>query len=63
MIRSSVLYLSPDQDDARTLLHYDYERDKADSYPEAHLQICATSVEWEEGMRSYGPKGGCAAMR
>lgn len=57
MIRSSVMYLSPDPDGTRTLLHYDYERDKADDYPEAHLQVCATSVEWEEIMRSYGPRG------
>ena len=57
MIRSSVMYLSPDADGASTLLHYDYERDKADDYPEAHLQVCATSPEWEEAMRSYGPRG------
>jgi hypothetical protein len=57
MIRSSVMYLSPDPDGTRTLLHYDYERDKADDYPEAHLQVCATSVEWEEAMRNYGPRG------
>jgi hypothetical protein len=57
MIRSSVMYLSPDRDGAATLLHYDYERDKADDYPEAHLQVCATSEEWEQAMRSYGPKG------
>ncbi len=25
------------------LFHYDYERDKADGYPDAHLQVCATS--------------------
>jgi hypothetical protein len=57
MIRSSVMYLSPDSDAAVTLLHYDYEREKPDDYPEAHLQVCATSVEWEEAMGSYGPKG------
>jgi len=57
MIRSSVMYLSPDPHSAVTLLHYDYERDKADDYPEAHLQVCATSVEWEEAMASYGSKG------
>jgi hypothetical protein len=57
MIRSSVMYLSPDADGAQTLLHYDYERDKADDYPEAHLQVCATSEEWEQVTASYGPKG------
>ena len=57
MIRSSVMFLSPDPDGSRTLLHYDYERDKADDYPEAHLQVCATSEEWEEAMCRYGPRG------
>jgi len=37
------------------LLHYDYEREKADGYPEAHLQICATSEAWDEaGTRHDG---------
>jgi hypothetical protein len=57
MILSSVMYLSPDRDGTQTLLHYDYERNKADDYPEAHLQVCATSEEWERAMSSYGPKG------
>jgi hypothetical protein len=57
MVRSSVMYLSADADGIKTLLHYDYERDKTDDYPEAHLQICATSEEWEEAMASYGPRG------
>jgi hypothetical protein len=30
------------------LLHCDYERDRGDGYPQAHLQICATSLAWEE---------------
>jgi hypothetical protein len=57
MIWSSVMYLSPDPDGARTLLHYDYERDKADNYPEAHLQVCASSEDWEEAMSRYGRRG------
>ncbi len=58
MIRSSVMFLSPDPDPGgRLLLHYDYERDKADDYPEAHLQVCATSEAWEEVTRRYGPRG------
>jgi hypothetical protein len=57
MIRSSVLYLSPDEDGSRLLLHYDYERDKADGYPEAHLQVCATSEGWDEVTARYGAKG------
>jgi hypothetical protein len=47
MVQSSVMYLSPDADESRLLLHYDYERDK-DGYPEAHLQVCASSEAWEE---------------
>lgn len=56
MVRSSVMYLSPDADGSRTLLHYDYERGK-DDYPEAHLQVCAESDAWREVTRRYGPKG------
>jgi hypothetical protein len=57
MIVSSVMFLSPDSDGTGELLHYDYERDKADDYPEAHLQVCATSEEWQRAMQNYGPKG------
>ena len=56
MFRSSVMYLSPDRDGTGTLLHYDYERNKADDYPEAHLQVCATSEDWEQAMQCFGPK-------
>jgi hypothetical protein len=57
MVRSSVMFLSPDDDPAgRVLLHYDYERDK-DDYPEAHLQVCATSPAWEEAIGRYGRRG------
>jgi hypothetical protein len=43
MVRSSfVAVMAPD--DARSVLcHFDYERDKADGYPEAHLQVDAES--------------------
>jgi hypothetical protein len=51
------MYLSPDADGARLLVRYDYERDNADDYPSAHLQVCATSEAWEEVTRSYGAKG------
>ena len=37
----------------KMLLHYDYERDKADGYAEAHLQICATSDAWEEAGKRH----------
>jgi hypothetical protein len=39
------------------LLHYDYEREKGDDYPEAHLQVCATSPTWEGLTASYGSRG------
>jgi hypothetical protein len=57
MVRSSVMFLSPDDNPGgRLLLHYDYERDK-DDYPEAQLQVCATSPAWEEAISRYGPVG------
>jgi hypothetical protein len=57
MVHSSVMFLSPDDDTGgRVLLHYDYERDKKDGYPEAHLQICATSSAWEEAIARYGSR-------
>ena len=40
--------LSLDDRVEHLLLHYDYERDKGGGYPEAHLQVCATSPDWEQ---------------
>lgn len=55
MVRQSIMLLSASADPADALLHYDYERDKPDDYPDAHLQICATSEEWERvGIRIDG---------
>jgi hypothetical protein len=48
MVRQSVMLLSASPDPAHTLLHYDYERDKPDDYPEAHLQVCVTSEAWKQ---------------
>lgn len=50
MVFSSAMILGtgPVITNANMLLHYDYERDKSDGYPEAHLQICATSQAWDE---------------
>lgn len=57
MVTSSVMILAiaPDvADESNLLLHYDYERGKAD-YPEAHLQICASSPAWKKaGQRLDG---------
>lgn len=55
MVRQSVMLLSSSPDPSDVLLHYDYERDKADDYPDAHLQICASSGSWEQvGVRLDG---------
>jgi hypothetical protein len=39
------LFLTPRMD--YPLLHYDFERGKPDDYPEAHLQVVASSPGWE----------------
>jgi hypothetical protein len=57
MVKSSAMILAtgPAITNDNMLLHYDYEREKPDGYPEAHLQICATSDAWEEaGTRHNG---------
>jgi hypothetical protein len=46
-VESSAVALATDADCENELLHYDYERDKGDGYPEAHLQISASSACWE----------------
>jgi hypothetical protein len=57
MVTSSVMILAiaPDvADESNLLLHYDYERGKPD-YPEAHLQVCASSPAFEQaGQRLDG---------
>jgi hypothetical protein len=42
------------EDDANILLHSDYERDKGDGYPEAHLQVLASSNAWDSVARLDG---------
>lgn len=55
MVRQSVMLLSVSPNLTDVLLHYDYERDKPDDYPDAHLQVCATSAAWEAvGVRPDG---------
>jgi len=51
MVTSSVIALSLDHELDQVLFHYDYERDKVDGYPEAHLQVCASSDAWEQAGR------------
>jgi hypothetical protein len=49
-VRTSLLMVALDSDMRDELLHFDYERDKTDGYPEAHMQISATSPEWERAL-------------
>ncbi|MEV0550310.1 hypothetical protein AB0H98_26155 [Nocardia salmonicida] len=51
MVDTSLVLLARDKALSQELFHYDYERDKGDGYPEAHLQICADSEHW----RALGP--------
>ncbi|MDT3441191.1 MULTISPECIES: hypothetical protein [unclassified Pseudofrankia] len=46
MVLTSYIGLYTDANIKQVLLHYDYEREKTDGYPEAHLQIPATSEPW-----------------
>lgn len=48
MVVSSAMLLAGAVDGSELLLHYDYERDKQDGYPEAHVQVCASSARWED---------------
>lgn len=52
MVESSVMGLFTDLDLRNALFHYDYERDKGDGYPEAHLQVVAEPHGWAELCRS-----------
>ncbi|WNI19239.1 hypothetical protein [Actinacidiphila sp. ITFR-21] len=38
-VRSSFFGVFPTEDGKDALFHYDYERDKRDNYPDAHLQV------------------------
>lgn len=55
MVLSSAMILStePEVTNDNMLLHYDYERHKGDGYPEAHLQVCASSEAWETAGRRH----------
>ena len=47
-VQSSVMGLCADAELETPLMHYDYERDKGDGYPEAHLQIEAEATAWTQ---------------
>jgi len=57
MVQSSFMGLFRDGEMTETLCHFDYERDKQDGYPEAHMQIEATSKVWEDVLRRSGAAG------
>ncbi len=56
-VRSSTLALTLSEDLSAELFHVDYERDKGDGYPEAHLQIVAQSDHWQALCSARGGKG------
>jgi hypothetical protein len=43
MVKQSFFGVFGSQDAKHGLFHYDYERDKADGYPDAHLQVYGSS--------------------
>lgn len=47
MVHKSFVGLFGSKDAKHGLFHYDYERDKADGYPDAHLQVEASSGFFE----------------
>jgi hypothetical protein len=50
MVVSSVVGLCLDERGDRELFHVDYERGKADNYPEAHLHVVADSDDWRAAL-------------
>jgi hypothetical protein len=49
-VKQSMTLLALDPELSQELLHYDYERDKhlqEKGYPEAHVQVCASSAYWQ----------------
>jgi hypothetical protein len=58
MVTSSTMILATSADvanESNILLHYDYEREK-ENYPEAHLQVCASSDAWRAAGRRLDGK-------
>src|SRR5688572_25689981 len=51
-VGSSFMGLFADERIDKPLLHFDYERGKADGYPEAHLQVDAGSPTWDAVLAS-----------
>lgn len=56
-VSSSTFAVSLDTDMNLELFHIDFEREKAGGYPEAHLQVAATSAHWQKLCTQVSPKG------
>lgn len=56
-VDTSVFLLATDEQMTNELLHIDFERDKGDGYPDAHLQINAESEIWRDTLSGVGKKG------
>ena len=54
MVLSSVMTYGLDTDTDHPLFHYDYERDKAHGYPDAHLQVSVDPPGWDTLCSSRG---------
>lgn len=57
MVLSSYIGLFLDAEMSQELCHFDYERGKSDGYPEAHMQMCATSDAWSQLLSDTTPAG------
>ncbi len=53
-VNTSLVKVATDIEMSRELLHFDYERDKGDGYPEAHMQVCAASDDWDTALNGTG---------
>jgi hypothetical protein len=57
-VRSSFVGVFPTEQGKHGLFHYDYERDKADDYPDAHLQVAGQ----DEAMAALLPGKPCVKL-
>ena len=63
-VRSSFVGAFPTEEGKDGLFHYDYERDKADDYPDAHLQVAgqdaamAALLPGKPSVKLHFPVGG-----
>lgn len=48
MVESSIMTFGLNADGEKPMIHYDYERDKPDNYPDAHIQLGADPDGWSD---------------